>query len=112
MLLIESDPDRRSRLAAALRSTGMPVIDVAHLAEVERWPSGDVVVTQAQSFTPLWKHVGASHVVVLADTPAEGIEACDAGATTWMPRTCEPTTLLMAIAGMIGWTQPGAKRTA
>ena len=94
MLLIEPSPARRHRLAAALRDAGHTVVAVGNLAEIERWPSGEIVVTEGSRFTPWWKHVGASHVIVLASTPAEGQDACRRGASAWVPRTVGPAGLL------------------
>jgi hypothetical protein len=100
MLLIDSDSERRTGLAAALRAMGLAVVDVASILEVERWPIDDVVVTEARSFTPLWKHVGAAHVVVLAETPGDGIDACNNGATTWVSGTCDPFALVSVLVGI------------
>jgi CheY-like chemotaxis protein len=94
VLLVEGDSNRRMQLSQALRAEGMPVLAVSGIAEVERWPAGEVVVTDARRFTPLWKETGAAHVVVLADTDEEGMEACIRGACAWIPRHCAPETLI------------------
>jgi CheY-like chemotaxis protein len=94
VLLVEGDYERRSLLSHALRAEGMPVLAVAGIAEVERWPAGDVVVTESRRFTPLWKETGAAHVVVLADTDEEGMEACVRGACAWIPRDAHADTLI------------------
>ena len=94
MLLVEADFERRIQLSKALREEGMPVLAVSGIAEVERWPAGDVVVTDSRRFTPLWKEIGAAHVVVLADTDEEGMEACVRGACAWIPRRCTPDLLI------------------
>jgi hypothetical protein len=94
VLLVEGDANRRMQLSQALRSEGMPVMAVSGIAEVERWPAGEVVVTDARRFTPLWKETGAAHVVVLADTDEEGMEACVRGACAWIPRHCAPGALI------------------
>lgn len=103
MLLIESDAGRRERLAGALRRVGISVVAVACIAEIERWPSGDIVVTDSRHFTPFWHRVGATHIVVLSDTPAEGIQACDRGATAWLPRACTPNALLSTLQNLLLW---------
>ena len=93
MLLIESRASRRDELASHLETVGLHVTTAGRIADVERWPAGEVVVTEAGRFTPFWKDVGASHVVVLADTAHEGAEACRRGATAWLPRGCSAGAL-------------------
>ena len=97
MVLIESNAERRKELAAALRSTGNVVVAASRITEVERWPIGDIVVVESSFFTPLWNEVGATHVVVLADSPALGRHAVATGASAWVPRHCEPGDLLALI---------------
>ena len=94
MLLVEGDYARRSRLSRALRAEGMPVVAVGGIADVERWPAGDVVVTESRRFTPLWKEIGAAHVVVLADTDEEGMAACARGACAWVLRDAHAGMLI------------------
>lgn len=94
MLLIEADSGRRAQLATALAASGMTVVAVSSIAEIERWPAGDVVVTDSERFTPWWMQVGATHVVVLADTAEEGVDACERGASAWVPRSCSPDLLI------------------
>ena len=60
MLLLESDTEERLRLTEALEDAGLPVLGVSSIAEVERWPSGDVVITAADRFTMWWKKMGTS----------------------------------------------------
>jgi DNA-binding NarL/FixJ family response regulator len=94
VLLIEADSERRARLATALAASGITVIAVASIAEIERWPDGDVVVTDGERFTPWWMQVGARHVIVLADSAQQGVEACQRGASAWLPRSCSPDVLI------------------
>ncbi len=94
VLLIEADTQRRTQLATALVKSGIAVIAVGSIAEIERWPEGDVVVTDVERFTPWWVQVGASHVVVLADTAEQGVDACQRGASAWVPRTCNASLLI------------------
>jgi hypothetical protein len=98
MMLIESDTDRRQILGAALRASGNDVTAVAWTGEIIAWPTGEAVVVESSSFSPWWKHVGATQVVVLADTRAEGMDACARGATAWVPRECAPGVLIAALA--------------
>jgi hypothetical protein len=97
VLLVESDAVARRELTQALRRAGVPVRDVSSIAEIERWPAGDIVVTEAQRYTPWWKTVGATHVVVIADTPEEGLSACARGATAWIERQAHPEYLVAMV---------------
>ena len=107
MLLVEGNDERRSRLSRALRAAGMPVLAVRGIAEVERWPAGDVVVTESRRFTPLWKDTGAVHVIVLADTTDDGTDACRRGACAWVPRHAPPHALIDTLQdlGILGLMQ-------
>ena len=67
MLLVHSDPAVRSNLAATLQTAGIPLTVADRIAEVERWPHGDIVITEERLYTPLWHSVGAAHVVVLSE---------------------------------------------
>lgn len=102
MLLLESDSDERQRLTEALEQAGLPVHGVASIAEVEKWPSGDVVITAADRFTMWWKEMGATHVLVLANTPEEGAAACAQGATMWVLKPCNPQQLVAAVKAVLG----------
>jgi hypothetical protein len=101
MLLLESDADERRKLTLALRKAGLPVQGVGSIAEVERWPKGDIVITEARRYTAWWKKVGASHVIVLANTPEEGAAACAQGATVWVPRKANPDRLVAVLRGFL-----------
>ena len=104
--LIESDRRRRTQLSAALRFKGFSVIAVDSIAEVEMWPDGDVVVTDGAHFTAWWICVGAAHVIVLADSPAQGAEACARSATSRVDRTRDSETLLEIVAGLTAAAKP------
>jgi DNA-binding response OmpR family regulator len=101
MLLVESDADRRRTLSQALRHAGLPVLEVSSIAEVERWPIGEIVITEARRFTRWWKQIGAAHVIVLANTPEEGAAACAAGATTWIQRSASPDRLVSLLQSFV-----------
>jgi DNA-binding response OmpR family regulator len=102
MLLLESDTHERNRLTEALEEAGLSVQGVSSIAEVERWPSGDVVITAAERFTMWWKEMGATHVLVLANTPEEGAAACAQGATMWVLKPCNPQHLVAAVKSILG----------
>lgn len=97
VLLVEPDAARRLALMTALEDAGVTVVGAAHIGDVERWPAGELVVTDVYRFTPWWKDVGATDVIVLADTPEQGTDACDRGAAAWLPRTCPPATLVALV---------------
>ncbi len=100
MLLVESRPARRAALARALRKAGLRVVAVPSIAHVQRWPAGDIVATEAERFTPMWKRLGASHVIVLADSAHQGHDCCAQGATLWLPRDCGATLLADAVTAI------------
>jgi hypothetical protein len=97
ILLIESDAQRHSTLQSALQACGFSVRAVNLIAEVARWPVGQVVITDQQRFTPWWKEVGAAHVIVLADSSEEGLMAVVRGASSWLPRDCSGDALVAAV---------------
>jgi CheY-like chemotaxis protein len=97
VLLLEAHPERRARFGEALRRAGLAVTEAARIADVERWPFGQTVVTDAERFTSWWRHVGAEHVIVLASSEREGLAACSSGATAWLPRTCGPDVLVRKV---------------
>jgi hypothetical protein len=100
-ILLESDPARLARLHKGLRSAGIDVVAVRCIAEIEQWPSDTFVITDIDHFTPLWREVGATSVIVLANTREQGIAACQRGATTWLPHSCTSRQLLAAIDSLL-----------
>jgi hypothetical protein len=89
VLLVMRDAHARERLRAQLHACGFRVTAVVRIAQVERWPAGQIVLTDRASFTPFWLTAGAAAVVVLTDDTADGAAACGAGATAWAPPSCE-----------------------
>jgi hypothetical protein len=100
VLIIEPDHSRRMSTRSALRYSGLRVTIVERVADIERWPVGGIVVTDYERFTPWWKAVGAGGVVVIVDTPAEGVEARRRGATTWLSRRSAPDALAMVLRNL------------
>jgi CheY-like chemotaxis protein len=98
MLLVESNDRRRAELSTVLEAAGFAVVAVGRVAEVERWPADQVVITEADRFTPWWRQVGATHVIVLANDAAQGEEACSRGAAAWLDRQCDPQRLMEALS--------------
>jgi hypothetical protein len=67
VLLIVSDATRRVALEAALTAVGCDVLSVGRIAEVERWPRGQVIIIERRFYSQLWLEVGAAHIVVIDD---------------------------------------------
>jgi hypothetical protein len=75
ILVINSDSADRKALEQACQAAGLSVRAVSSVAEVERWPLGQIVVTDPAHLTPLWRGVGASEVIVLARNPDDVVTA-------------------------------------
>ena len=86
VLVIESNRDLRRYLVEACLAQRISARGVCRIADIERWPQGQVVVTDRAHLTPLWREVGASAVIVLVDRPEEGVAGLANGATAWLPR--------------------------
>jgi DNA-binding response OmpR family regulator len=100
-ILLESDPVRLARLYGGLRDAGIDVLAVSRIADVEQWPSDTFVITDIDHFTPWWREVGATSVIVLANTRAQGIAACQSGATKWLRHNCTARQLVAAIDSLL-----------
>jgi DNA-binding NarL/FixJ family response regulator len=111
ILLIESDESRREYLTEALQAAGLGVLAVGRVSDVERWPNGDIVVTEFSRFSPWWKTIGALHVIVLADSEAEGADACERGASAWFPRDGSASGLVAAVREVLATPDPGCAET-
>jgi DNA-binding NarL/FixJ family response regulator len=48
----------------------------------------------------MWKKLGATHVIVLADTADDGLACCASGATMWLPRDCPPRLIVHAVTAV------------
>jgi DNA-binding response OmpR family regulator len=100
-ILLESDPLRLARLHGGLRDAGIEVVAVRRIADIEQWPSDTLVITDIDHFTPWWREVGATSVIVLANTREQGIAACQRGATKWLRHNCTVRQLLAAIESVL-----------
>jgi hypothetical protein len=99
VLLVSADSGCRSTFAAALRSRGFECT-VCYIAEIQRWPVGEVVVVDASQFTPWWAVVGAAHVVVLSDA-SEQLDRISSGVpSTWIRRESGPEALIAALTSL------------
>ena len=81
VLVIDSDSAYRTALEQACQAAGLSVLAVSSIAEVERWPAGQIVVTDAAHLSPWWRMVGAAEVMLLARKPDDGVAAFEKGAT-------------------------------
>jgi hypothetical protein len=79
----------------ALRTRGIEATHVARVAELEQWPTGAIVITDPAHYTDWWRHVGASHVVVVAEGDSQ--TARGAGADVWITGTGTVPSILHLI---------------
>jgi len=100
ILLLYPDTECRRSFAAALRAVGFEVSTVRHIADIERWPVGTVVVVDAPRFTPWWETVGAAHVVVLSDSADAGNHTCPSAPATRVPRQSGPEALISILRAL------------
>jgi hypothetical protein len=84
VVLIHSAPERFACVAGMCHKAGVPIVTVRHIAEMERWPVGQIVVTDLDRVTPFWTTVGAAHVLAVVEHAAEGPAALERGATGWL----------------------------
>ncbi len=96
MLIVHSDPAVRQNLAATLQSAGISLTVAERIAAIERWPQGDVVITEEQFYTPFWHTVGAAHVVVLSDSLRPSVPAEHQDVTV-VPASAGTKALMAAI---------------
>jgi hypothetical protein len=97
VLLIDLDPHRREQLAQVLRERGFTFSVMSHIAEIERWPVGQIVVVDAARFTPWWVEVGAARIVVLSGTSVDEIQVYDGVPGRRIPHGSGPDALLAAL---------------
>ena len=97
VVVIDADSAYRRALADALLAAGLSVVDVDSVAELEQWPIGQVVVTDAAHLTPWWRLVGATEVIVLVRDPEGGAATLEKGAT----RRLQPPPAVEVVAAMV-----------
>lgn len=100
VLLLDANRERRRRYAAALRANGFEVSAVDHIAEIERWPVGTIVIVDAARFTPWWGAVGAAHVVVLSDSLVAARQSCNGVPSTWILRRSGPEAVISVLQAL------------
>lgn len=97
VLLLDLDTRRRMQFASVLRGRGFKISAMSYIAEIERWPMGQVVVVDAARFTPWWTEVGAVRVVVLSATAVEESRVYNGVPCTWIPHGAGPDALIAAL---------------
>jgi hypothetical protein len=94
VLIIVTDARQRFAAEEACRAAGVSVLAASSIAELEKWPEGQVVITDFAHLTPWWRRVGAAEVIVLVTNAAEGHSALSNGATNWLPLPVDPAAVL------------------
>ena len=97
VVFIDGNEHRREKLVKCLEREGIPVVTARTVAELEGWPIGKVLVTQAASVTPLWFDMGAAHIVVLADSDEERALAAEINHERATVADGEPAALLASL---------------
>jgi hypothetical protein len=100
VVLVDGEHARRARLVSLLRANDIRVIPASRVADLERWPIGEVLVTDATHATRWWIDVGATHVIVLADTDEERSLAQRTGASA-MVGSRNPVALLSILRAFV-----------
>jgi hypothetical protein len=106
VVFIDGNDGRRQKLVQCLEREGIPVIAASSVAELEGWPVGKVLVTHAASVTPLWFDMGASHVVVLADSDEERALAAGMRDERATVADGEPAALLATLRTIVKSSAP------
>ena len=96
LTLVMKNVARSRQIEQACLAAGFRVQAVSSIAELERWPAGQIVLTDAAYVTPFWTYMGAVEVVAFVDE-SEGQDALKCGATRWMPTASEPDGVAAAL---------------
>ena len=97
VLLLDCDKGRRELLATVLRERGFTLSVKSHISEIERWPVGQIVIVDAERFTPWWGDVGAERVVVLSATTDEDSLVYNGVPYRLLPYGSGPDAMLSAL---------------
>jgi CheY-like chemotaxis protein len=97
VVYLDDNDGRRQKLVECLEREGIPVVAASSVAELEGWPVGKVLVTHVASVTPLWFDMGASHVVVLAESDEERALAAGIRHERTVVSDGEPAALLASL---------------
>lgn len=99
VLIVASDPDLRLTLTIGCRAAGLYVRAVSRIAEVERWPIGQIVITDVAHLSPWWKMVDAREVFVVVRDADEAAAGLRNGATGYLDA---PITASAVAERMVG----------
>ena len=97
ILLLDLNLRRRDQVAHILRQSGFEISVKSHIAEIERWPVGQIVVVDAARFTPWWIEVGAVRVVIWSRVAAAESRVYKGVPCMWIPHRSGPEALLAAL---------------
>jgi len=97
ILLLDLNVRRREQVAHILRERGFEISVKNYIAEIERWPVGQIVVVDAARFTPWWIEVGAVRVVIWSRAAAPESRVYKGVPCTWIPRGAGPEALLAVL---------------
>jgi hypothetical protein len=86
VVIVDPDPRQFADIIVACHRAGVPALAIRRIAELERWPYGQIVVMRAAHVTALWKAVGVRHVMAIVEDVADGAAALKRGATEWALR--------------------------
>ena len=99
VVLIHPDPHLFVAVAEACHPAGVPLEAVCQIAEIERWPIGQIVVTDLERISPFWQDVGAAHVLAVVQSATQGQIALARGATGWV-LAHHAAAAVLALAGV------------
>ena len=97
VLLLDVDVQRRERLETALLNRGFGVTVASSMADLERWPSGQIVVVDSARFTPWWAAVGAVRVLVLSESKTPVNLTFEGVPCTWVSQAADADSLIAAM---------------
>jgi hypothetical protein len=98
VLVVVANPVLRAQVVGACRTAGVPVVGASCVAEVERWPNGQIVITDPVYLMPFWRIVGATQVLVVAETADDARTCARRGATGLLSVPPTPTAIAALVA--------------
>jgi hypothetical protein len=97
-LIVVADPTCRAALERTYRAAGVRVRGVGCIAEVERWPDGEIVITDTAHLTPVWHSLGAVDVIALVENAEQGLASLSGGASKWLQFDSSVAEVAAAVA--------------
>jgi hypothetical protein len=115
VVVLDAEDARLEQTVSSLRAHGIRVVAATRIANLERWPVGEVVVTDAAHATRWWSDVGATHMIVLADTDEEWSLAERSGASAVLAsgNSAALLSILRSVAelqSVVDSSKPGGSR--